>query len=262
MILGGLVKRRTLPLSSALVKQRRRLSPLATLAAAAMLSAVVAGACSSAAPEPPARTKAPGPEADVCEGSKPPWRDYTGPLRGVRCEQEQFLRMSVIMDDLGVKCGFCHQAKDDTGKNFDYPAMTANKETGLWMHRTFVDGLRRADGKPTECGDCHVGKDGKPAAKFLGTPRDVAWSVEWMTTTMTNRFVHKDGSKLKCKHCHDAGWGEPGFVRKVIGRDLPFAPPAASAAAAPADTAAPTVPPSPSIPPAASSAPGAASANP
>lgn len=213
--------------------------------------AALAGACTGSPAPPPVAKPRPA-AVDVCEGSKPPWRTYEGPLAGVRCEQEQFSRMATIAEHLDVKCDYCHVPKDASGKSFDYPLMTEKKEEALWMHRTFFRGLKRRDGKPAECRNCHVDKQGKPAAKFLGTPRDEAWAVEWMTTRLTNDFVQLDGSKLKCRSCHEATWGTPGFQRKVIRRELPFSPPAA-ASAAPSAPAPADPPPSAPIPSAAPS---------
>lgn len=208
-----------------------------------LTGAVVLAAVAACGPAPeakkPAGPSASAPVEDACIGSPPAWRKYDGPLRNVRCEQEQFLFMAGIADDLGVKCGYCHVEKPG-GKTFDYPPMTPHKEVALWMDQTFMRSLKRADGKPMMCGDCHVDKNGKPAAKFLGQPRDIAWTVEWMTTVMTNRFVLQNGDKLKCKHCHGASWGSKDFKKEVIGKteqvphiDLPppaaEPPPAASA---------------------------------
>jgi len=196
---------------------------------------------------------------DPCIDSPPPWRKYDGPLQNAKCEQDMFLTMAGIADDLGVKCGHCHVPKPG-GKSFDYPPMTKNKETALWMDQTFMRSLKRADGKPMLCSSCHVDKNGKPSAKFLGEPRDIGWTVEWMTTVMTNRFVLENGEKLKCKHCHGATWGSKEFLKQVIGKtsqvphhDLP--PPAARASAS--ASAAPSAGPPPSAPPSASAPPAA-----
>ncbi len=203
-----------------------------------LTGAVVLAAMAACGPAPEVK-KPLGPSAsaaveDACIDSPPAWRKYDGPLRNVRCEQEQFLTMAGIADDLGVKCGYCHVPKPG-GKTFDYPPMTPHKEVALWMDQTFMRSLKRADGKPMTCGDCHLDKNGKQSAKFLGEPRDIAFTVEWMTTVMTNRFVLANGDKLKCKHCHGATWGSPDFKKEVIGKteqvphvDLP--PPAAVSA--------------------------------
>ncbi len=212
----------------------------------APLGALLLAGCPQASEPPKPAGNPPAKKlVDACVDSPPPWRKYDGPLRDVRCEQEMFLTMAGIADDLGVKCGHCHQTKPD-GKSFDYPPMTKNKETALWMDQTFMRSLKRADGQPMTCASCHVDKHGKPAAKFLGTPRDIPWTVEWMTTVMTNRFVLENGEKLKCKHCHGAAWGQKGFLKEVIGKTeqvphlkltpaepAPSAPPPASASAAP-----------------------------
>lgn len=220
-------------------RQRLVRSPIgfakATLVAALSAAAALA-AC--AAPAPPIAPRAvasatsAAPAVDVCVGDKPPPRPFFGPLKAARCEQEMFQTMAGIARDLDVKCGHCHVPKGEN--KFEYAEATPKKEIAAWMSHTFMTGLKRADGKPMTCGSCHVDKTGKPAAKFLGTPRDTAFAVEWMTSVMTTRFTLADGSKLKCKHCHVGTWGTPSFEPKVIGRTaqvphgpLPDEPPVA-----------------------------------
>lgn len=229
------------------------------LAVTALASACVEGA-------PPVAPTKPTPSSssgfDPCLNDKPVWRTYDGPLKAARCEQEMFLTMGGIADQLGVDCNHCHEPKSAGQKGYNYDVMTPKKETALWMSRTFMSNLKRADGQPMTCGSCHVDKKGKPSAKFLGTPRDSAWAVEWMTTVMTNRFVALDGSKLKCKSCHVGTWGAADFQPKVIGRteQVPHSPPPPEASApdavppeaVPPDASAPA--PSASAPPASSSA--------
>lgn len=172
--------------------------------------------CTSATPQPkPIAKKALVEGPDPCVDSKPKWRDYTSILKHVRCEQEMFLKMSEVQTDLGVTCGHCHIALPEKGK-FDFPTMTPKKEIAMWMNHTFMTELSRADGQPMTCGACHMNKQGKPAAKFLGEPRDLAFTLEWMNLVMVNRFVTKSGEKLKCKTCHVDTWGKGGFDPKVI----------------------------------------------
>jgi hypothetical protein len=225
-----------------------------------------------AAPRKPAAAADDG--FDPCEGAKPPAKDFRAILRGVRCEQEKFLRMAKVAKDLGVDCDHCHVPNPEKADSFFYEQMTPNKETALWMHETFMTGLRRRDGEPMTCSACHVDKAGKPAAKFLGQPRDLDFTVEWMTSVMTTRFETLGGDKLKCKTCHVGGWGTPAFEKKVIGRSEqvprgPAEPPVPSGSAT-AEIAAPPEPapttPSasaaPSASPSASSAPRASVAPP
>lgn len=197
-----------------------RPSIVGVIATAAAGLAALLGACSSAPVKPAVATSAAVDEGvaaiDPCEGEPPPPRKYFGPLRDARCEQEMFLTMSGIAEDLGVKCGYCHIPKEDNPKSFYYERQTPHKDIAFWMSETFMTGLKRKDGKPMDCASCHVDKGGNPAAKFLGEPRDLAWTVEWMTTVMANRFVLADGSKLKCKHCHVGAWGSSDFKPKVI----------------------------------------------
>lgn len=223
------------------------------------------------APKPPAK-KLVASTFDPCEGSKAPWRKYFGPLKDVRCEQEQFLTMASIAEDLAVECKFCHVPREDDPEKFVYETMTPNKETAMWMSHTFMTGLKRKDGKPMTCDACHINEAGKPAAKFLGEPRDIPWAVEWMTSVMTTRFETATGEKLKCKSCHVGGWGTSAFEPVVIGKTDqvphgPLPPPDEAVSPAPSASAAPSVSagasasaPSASAPSPASPAPAASSA--
>lgn len=224
-----------------------RPSILGIVTVAAVSVAGLLGACSG----PPVKTPLASASASVdegvaaldpCEGEPPPPRKYFGPLRDARCEQEMFLTMGGIAEDLGVKCGFCHIPKEDNPKSFYYERPTPHKDIAFWMSETFMTGLKRKDGKPMECGSCHIDKGGNPAAKFLGEPRDLAWTVEWMTTVMANRFVLADGSKLKCKHCHVGTWGSSDFKPKVILQtdQVPHAAPRSDAAPAAVPSADPS----------------------
>lgn len=220
------------------VKSSSRGLALAVLTGLAALAACADGAA-GVAPRKPAAADS---DFDPCADSKPPAKDYRAILRGIRCEQEKFLRMAKVADDLGVDCDHCHVPNPEKADSYFYEQMTPNKGTALWMHETFMTGLRRRDGKPMTCSACHVDKAGKPAAKFLGAPRDIGFTVEWMTSVMTTRFETVAGEKLKCKGCHVGGWGTPAFEPKVIGRteQVPHgpvaAPPPAGSAPAAIDT--------------------------
>jgi hypothetical protein len=216
----------------------------------ALVVAASMGACAAAAPtagtavRPKARARA---DFDPCESSKPVWREYRGPLQRARCEQDMFLTMAGVAEQLDVGCEACHVK---TGpKSFDYPKMTEMKKKALWMDHYFMDNLKRRDGDPMTCKSCHLDRNGKPSLHFLGTPRDIPYAVEWMTNVMTSRFVLPDGSTPRCTTCHGANFGMPGFKSRLISTELPFAP------APPADLFA-EPPPAPSAPSApASSAP-------
>ncbi len=193
------------------------------LALGASLGACGAPATSAGPADTPRPSPSPRPRADFdpCEGSKPVWRAYAGPLKSARCEQDMFLTMASVAEQLDVGCEACHVK---TGpKSFDYPKMTEMKKKALWMSHYFIDQLRRRDGAPMTCKSCHVDRAGKPSLHFLGTPRDIPYAVEWMTTVMTSRFVLPDGSTPRCTSCHGANYGMPGFKKQLILTELPFA---------------------------------------
>lgn len=247
------------------------------LAATAMAGAAVAGGCASGT-TPAVDPVKPAPKAsssfDPCAGQPPPPKEYLGVLREAKCEQDMFLTMAATADALGVACGHCHVPKAGGGpKDFDFPPMTRNKEVANWMKHQLVERLRHKDGSPVTCASCHVGKDGKRSAKFLGEPRDQAFAMEWMSLVMVNEFTKADGSKLRCKDCHAAPPGVPAFEKKLIlsrdlvglpvrtdlpppGRTPAAAPPPGEAPPPPADSAVPAAgPAAPAPPPAGSAAP-------
>lgn len=241
----------------------------AALAAAALAGGCASGAAPAADPVKPAR-KAPS-SFDPCAGQPPPAKEYLGVLREAKCEQDMFLTMAATAEALGVTCGHCHLQKAGGGpKDFDFPPMTRNKEVANWMKHQLVDRLRHKDGSPVTCASCHVGKDGKRSARFLGEPRDQAFAMEWMSLVMVNEFTKADGSKLRCKDCHAAPPSVPAFERKLIlsrdlvglpvrtdlpppGRQGPAPVPAEAGMPAPAESvdpaAGPAAPPAPPMPP-------------
>ena len=155
---------------------------------------------------------------DACaDNPQPVKKKYTAILKNVRCDQELFQTMAGIAGDLDVECEYCH-LNDASGdpKKFDFPRMTDRKQIALFMQHEFMEGLKQKDGAPMECASCHVDKNGKAAAKFLGQPRDVPYAVEWMNLVMVNKFTHLDGSKLKCRDCHVGNYQTPDFQAKVI----------------------------------------------
>lgn len=167
-------------------------------------------------PAPSASAKAAGPAIDTCKDSPPALGVYKEILRDLKCEQDLYLRMASVASDLGVTCDHCHVPIPGPKKDFDYPRMTEHKQMALFMNHMFMDGLKQKDGSPMKCRSCHVDKNGKPSAKFLGEPRDTAYALEWMNLVMVNKFTRLDGSKLKCKDCHVGNVGTPEFKPDVI----------------------------------------------
>jgi hypothetical protein len=204
------------------------LLPRAALAASwgVALFAAVALGCRAPAPAAPAAS-APAPRAaahasdfDPCKDSKPMPHPYRGILRVARCEQDMYLTMAGIADQLGVDCRFCHVPLVENGhevpKKEDYPVMTDRKLAANWMSTELMASIKTADGSKMTCRSCHTDDDGKPVGKIFGQPRDVKKAMEWMNVVMVNRFVTLDGQKLKCKNCHQDKVGSPGFDKKVI----------------------------------------------
>ncbi|MEO7112792.1 MAG: hypothetical protein ABI183_20275 [Polyangiaceae bacterium] len=184
------------------------------------LAISAAAGCSSTPPATsaprPAKVASHAPAFDPCKDSGPVPRKYFGLLKNAKCEQEMYLTMAKIAGDLGVECGYCHVQNKQDAKQFDFPAMTTQKQQALFMGHDFMDGLKRKDGEEMRCKSCHVDKNGNPSAKFLGMPRDIGWTTEWMNLVMTNRFVHTDGTKVKCKDCHAGNVGSDKFQKTVI----------------------------------------------
>ena len=186
-----------------------------------MMGAAVGGGC-GAPPEPatPAKKAAVADTFDACaDHPEPVKKKYTSILKNVRCDQELFQTMAGIAGALNVECDYCHlhDASGDA-KKFDFPRMSDRKQVALFMQHEFVEGLKQKDGAPVECESCHTDKNGKPAAKFLGEPRDIPYTIEWMNLVMVNKFTHLDGTKLKCRDCHVGNYTTPEFQSKVIMR--------------------------------------------
>jgi hypothetical protein len=165
------------------------------------------------------------PGEDVCEKNADgslaepvPEGRYEGLLRNAKCEQQKFLTMARVAQALGVECKHCHAPDPADPKKERYEVMTDNKRIANWMFRTFIQGLREADGSKMMCKSCHVDrKTGKPVAKILAAPRDLDHAQEWMNEVMTTRFVEAIDKRLKCRTCH-AGMapGQPGWIEDVI----------------------------------------------
>jgi hypothetical protein len=190
------------------------------------LSLAVAAGCGAPAAPPVAAGPVAAPRGaavsnfDPCTESKPTPHPYKGILRVARCEQDMYLTMAGVAEQLGVECVFCHVPLVVNGqpvpKKEDYPVMTDRKLVANWMSTELMQSIKPADGSKMTCKSCHTGDDGKPVVKILGQPRDVKKAMEWMNIVMVNRFVTLDGQKLKCKTCHQASVGSPGFEKKII----------------------------------------------
>ena len=176
-----------------------------------------------------------GGDAPVAPGS------YQALLRNARCEQQKYATMAKLALTLDVGCRHCHAPDPSDPSKESYPLDTPNKGKAVWMYRTFVQGLRLADGSPTMCASCHRDPaTGEPTAKILGEPRDPVRTMEWMHE-MTARFVTRAGERLRCKTCHvGMAPGQEGWVATMIGevwlRDV-LAAPAAEGDGAEAATA-------------------------
>ena len=162
-----------------------------------------------------AATSSPG-GFDPCAGSPPVPREFLGALKHARCEQDMFLTMASVADQLGVQCKHCHVPHPTDPKKEIYPPMTPKKEIANWMSQHLMASIKPKDGSPMRCKSCHTDDAGKPIAKILGNPRDPDKAQEWMTRVMTNKFVTLSGEKLKCKHCHVDNFTMKGWTAKVI----------------------------------------------
>lgn len=67
-------------------------------------------------------------------------------------------RMRSFNQALGVNCSYCH-------KKGDYEAETPRKQTARLMLQEFSAKLRKPDGKPVSCNDCHQGR-ARPLIRF------------------------------------------------------------------------------------------------
>jgi hypothetical protein len=188
---------------------------------AALAAFTGCGAAPGAKPAPPIASASDAPRAaapafDECKDSGPVPRVYDGILRGARCDQQRFLTMASVADQLGVVCVYCHVPLPSDPKKEDYPVMTPRKEIANWMSQHLMQAIKPADGSPMRCKSCHTDENGKPVTKILGNPRDPAKAAEWMAMVMVNRFVAADGSKLRCRSCHVGTMGTPEWQAKVI----------------------------------------------
>src|SRR5262249_52760577 len=72
-------------------------------------------ACSGPAPVAP---PAPAPKAkaetiDICKDSPPVPHSFSGVLRNARCDQDMYISMASVADQLGVECTHCHATKTE-----------------------------------------------------------------------------------------------------------------------------------------------------
>ena len=171
----------------------------------------------------PSRVEA-SPARDPCEAvdGKPPapiTRDYSGVLKGARCQPEVLAIMNGVAKALGTGCNHCHD-------ELDYAAPSENKRVANWMASELLPRLSKRSGGAITCADCHA-DDGKGKAKILGAPRSRTRAVEWMTASLVERFAAAGGAPLYCKTCHVGQLGTPAFQGHVILTDhLPARPPA------------------------------------
>jgi hypothetical protein len=181
--------------------------------------ALAAGCGGSASPPSPAPAPAAAPAStgfDICQGSPPVPHPFSLVLRNARCEQDMFITMASVADQLGVECAYCHAPKAGDPSREDYPVPTPKKEIAGWMSVHMMQAVKPVDGSPMRCRSCHTDENGKPVAKILGNPRDPVKANEWMSLVMVRKFVAADGSKLRCKSCHVGTPGTADFHPKVI----------------------------------------------
>lgn len=153
---------------------------------------------------------------DVCAGDDPMPHRFSGILESARCDQEMYLGMASVAEQLGVECSHCHAPASD-GMGLSYWTTTPKKQIANWMKTDLMRSIKQADGSPVRCKSCHTDqRTGAPVAKILGDPRDPEKAQEWMTMVMTNKFVAANGEKLRCKSCHAANYGAPAFKPTVI----------------------------------------------
>lgn len=199
-----------------------RLLPLPIACVSAAIAAFAAGCGAPPTPTAPPIPTAPAASGsaaaafDPCKDSPPVPRPYDGILRVAACDQQRFLTMASVADQLGVTCAYCHVPSPTDPKKEDYPVMTPKKEIANWMSQHLMQAVKPADGSPMRCKSCHTDENGKPVTKILGDPRDPVKANEWMAMVMVNKFVAADGSRLKCRSCHVGTLGTPQWQAKVI----------------------------------------------
>ena len=143
---------------------------------AALLAAVALG-CRAPAPAAPVEaTAARAPPSssssfNPCSASKPVPHPYKGILRVARCEQDMYLTMAGVADQLGVDCRFCHAPLVENGhevpKKEDYPVMTDRKLAANWMSTELMQSIKTADGSKMSCKSCHTDDDGQAGRQDL-----------------------------------------------------------------------------------------------
>jgi hypothetical protein len=199
-------------------------NPIPTTSAVPVASAKPAA--NGTKPVPPidlANVGVPLPNDDVCEKNPDgtiknpiPAGKYKGLLRNAKCEQQKFLTMAYMIQELGIKdCSHCHVVNPNaTGPadKFLFAEPTEKKRIANWMLATFIQGLARVDEKPMTCASCHNDGKGKGRIKILYDPRKKDFAQEWMNEVMTATFTCRSSERLRCKTCHvgmapnQAGW--------------------------------------------------------
>jgi hypothetical protein len=79
--------------------------------------------------------------------------DFAAPTRRKKIAArmwDQFAAQLTTVDGSPVFCDSCHQGRVVQLDRTDKPALAR------WMDASFVDGLKRKDGKAEECESCHV----------------------------------------------------------------------------------------------------------
>src|SRR5262249_37795172 len=108
------------------------------------------------APAAPAPAAPKAEEIDICKDSPPVPHPFSGVLRNARCDQDMYISMASVADQLGVECTHCHAVKKDDPKKEDFPVMTPKKELANWMSMHLMQAVKHADGSVIKCRSCHT----------------------------------------------------------------------------------------------------------
>jgi hypothetical protein len=91
--------------------------------------------------------------------------DFAAPTRRKKIAAkmwDEFAAKTTLADGSLLFCDSCHQGRTQLLDRRD------KKSLGKWMDASFVDGLKRKDGKATECETCHVDQEMHLLAKWAG----------------------------------------------------------------------------------------------
>jgi len=147
------------------------------------------------------------------------------------CDQSVVLNMPEPSGEPSAQCSQCHGTRLGSEPKVNESRSVADKKSTIeLMHHGFDKGLRTRDGSETTCASCHADRNGRPAAKFLGEPRDIEYTMEWMNLVLASKFTRTDGGKLRCRDCHGSNFGEPGFHGGMTMRANPIDQPGAGPA--------------------------------